>query len=173
MNIDWNLTDHIFLYESNKIVRGGENINGYCDNEVNDKTVAAAISKDLADINMIIMEFESTFQGSFQKILQSPCVNDFNSTCKWYQNSEYRLELWTDDEDGFGVIFGSIDSNQIRDFLVCSNHGGHPLIMTKGFYFSNSDGSTGVDIDINSLSLEQLKKYLCKITTEYITDQYH
>ena len=163
--INWNLTKYIFLDGIDGIIKGNKSIKCYCDREINGKVS----NESFQHIIPKIMEFIPTKEGIHNKTIKTE-MGKSDAICKWYENSKYRLELWYDKE-GYGMIFGAFE---LPDrYAICSNYAGHPTVMTKDFLFCNSDGSTLIDIDISSLLIEELKKYLCDKTVEYVLDQHH
>ena len=169
--ISWSETkDFIWTDTPEKMINGATEVPSYCDSEINGK-----VPKNyFKSITRIIETFVPTKQGIKKRKINST-IGKCKSTCRWYENEDYRLELWINNEnkDDYGFIFGPKKHEYRGNFLICSVFCGHPSITTNDFYFCNSDGSTNVIECIEELPLDKLKTYICNQVYEYIFSQIH
>ena len=83
------------------------------------------------------------------------------------QDGQTRLQYCLYD-DGWAVVFGSPTT-----FLVVGNNGAHPFVVTPGWSFDNSDGSTDDDFDPSEMTLAQIKAKAIQKTREFVFEQQH
>lgn len=124
-----------------------------------------------------IREFES---GQYKYFLQT--VETLNGEApalvRQWTNGKQRLQLCITNENpsdyqsygdkGWALIYGSPTT-----FLVIGIFNSHPFVFTPGFTFDNSDGSTDVNFESLSISLDELKDMLVNQTLDFLFDQVH
>ncbi|CAH6419248.1 Hypothetical protein HVR_LOCUS447 [uncultured virus] len=164
-----NNTEHLFnLSNFDKVIKNGDKIREYVDDEVDGKL-------DSTYFNNIFQAIDA-FNGIECRIKYKSVDTggeSYKAKIRSWKFGGSILEYWIPENnetepDDYLILF-----NVGENFLVVANVGCHPHVITPDFAVFNSDGSTGCEFGRDSVTLEDIKVILKKYAVEYVFNQIH